>query len=71
MIHGQTQIRLVIERDGRPSVMEVIGTEGHESLHQASVAALMAFTPYAPLPPGFPEENLVIILTLHYPAWRR
>ena len=71
VIHGQTQIRLVIERDGRPSVMEVIGTEGHESLHQASVAALMAFTPYTPLPPGFPEENLVIILTLHYPAWRR
>jgi len=71
IIHGKTQIRLVIERDGRPSVMEVIGTVGHESLHQSSVSALKAFAPYVPLPPDFPEEYLVIILTLHYPAWRR
>ena len=71
IIHGKTQIRLVVERDGHPSVMEVIGTDGHESLHQSSVSALKAFAPYVPLPPDFPEEYLVIILTLHYPAWRR
>jgi hypothetical protein len=71
IIHGKTQIRLVVERDGHPSAMEVIGTDGHESLHHASVSALKAFAPYVPLPPDFPEEYLVIILTLHYPAWRR
>jgi TonB family protein len=71
VIHGKTVIRLVVERDGRPSAMEILETEGHESLHQASIAALRAFAPYAPLPPDFPEEKLVIHLTLQYPAWKR
>ena len=44
---------------------------GHESLHTASIAALRAFAPYAPLPPDFPDEQLVILLGLHYPAWKR
>jgi outer membrane biosynthesis protein TonB len=71
VISGKTVIRLVVERDGRPSTMEVLETEGHESLHKASTSALQAFAPYAPLPPNFPDEELVIILTLHYPAWKR
>lgn len=71
VISGMTRMRMVVEKDGRLSALEVIETEGHESLHDASQAALKAFAPYAPLPPSFPEENLVIILSLHYPAWRR
>ncbi len=71
VIDGKTQIRLVVEKNGRASSMEVMETEGHESLHKASLAALHAFAPYAPLPADFPEENLVITLTLFYPAWRR
>ncbi len=70
VIHGKTVIKLVIEKDGRPSSMEILETDGHQSLHDASLAALKAFAPYAPLPAHFPEENLVIILGLHYPAWR-
>ena len=60
-----------LEKDGRPSAMEVVGTEGHASLHAASTAALRAFAPYAPLPADFPEEHLVILLSLHYPQWKR
>jgi hypothetical protein len=70
VISGMTLIRMVVEKSGRLSSLEVIETDGHESLHDASVAALRAFAPYAPLPPHFPEENLVITLALHYPAWR-
>lgn len=70
IISGKTVIRLVIEKNGVPSSMEILETEGHESLHEASVAALKAFAPYAPLPAHFPEEQLVITLGLHYPAWR-
>ncbi len=70
VISGKTVIRIVIEKDGRPSSMEVLETDGHQSLHDASMAALKAFAPYAPLPARFPEENLVITLGLHYPAWR-
>ena len=69
VISGKTLIKLVIEKDGRPSVLQIIETDGHESLHTASMAALKAFAPYAPLPEHFPEENLVITLGLHYPAW--
>jgi len=71
VISGMTRMRMVVERNGTLSSLEVLDTEGHESLHEASQAALKAFAPYAPLPPHFPEENLVIILTLHYPAWKR
>jgi hypothetical protein len=70
VISGKTLIKIVIEKDGRPSVMEIVETDGHQSLHDASLAALKAFAPYAPLPAHFPEENLVITLGLHYPAWR-
>jgi outer membrane biosynthesis protein TonB len=71
VISGMTKIRIVVEKNGRLSAMEVLDTVGHESLHEASQAALKAFAPYAALPPNFPEPNLVIILSLHYPAWRR
>ena len=53
-----------------PTNVRKIEELGHESLHQASTAALRAAAPYAPLPDDFPEENLVIILSLHYPAWK-
>ncbi len=71
LINGTTTIRLVVERDGRPSHIEVVDEKGHESLHTASTSALKAFAPYSPLPDDFPDENLVITLSLHYPAFRR
>ena len=71
IISGVTVIELVVEKNGRPSSMRVLESEGHESLHDASLAALKAFQPYAPLPEHFPEDHLVIQLGLHYPAWRQ
>ena len=43
IIDGFTRIRLVVERDGRPSSLEIVAKEGNASLHMASVAALRAF----------------------------
>jgi TonB-like protein len=71
IISGKTVIRVVIEKDGFPSSMEILETEGHDSLHEASLAAMKAFAPYAPLPGGFPEERLVIKMVLLYPDWKR
>ena len=71
VIHGWTEVLLVVGKDGRVQRMEVQDTEGHESLHDASVAALRAFAPYTPLPPHFPEDVLVITLRLGYPPLRR
>ncbi len=70
VINGKTEMKVVIERDGRLGSLEVQREEGHPSLRQASEAAVRAASPFAPLPPDFPEQNLVIILTLYYPAWR-
>jgi len=70
VIDGKTTIRLVVDPDGTIGGLEVLDEIGHESLHQASEAALRATAPFAPLPSDFPEENLVIILSLHYPAWK-
>lgn len=71
IISGKTVIKLVVEKNGVPRTLEILETEGHESLHDASMAALKAFAPYAPLPAHFPEETLVITLGLHYPDWHR
>lgn len=70
MIHGKTLLRMVINKDGRMDSFEVLDSEGHQSLHEASEAAVKAFTPYAPLPADFPEEHLVLIMELRYPALR-
>ncbi len=70
MIHGMTRVRLVIAKNGRMLSFEVLETDGHQSLHEASEAALKAFAPYKPLPPSFPEEHLVLTIGLYYPALR-
>lgn len=71
MIHGQTILKVVVATDGRLRSLEILDTEGHQSLHEASEAAMRAFAPYAPLPEGFPEEELVMTWRLIYPALRR
>ncbi len=70
MIHGMTRVRLVIAKNGHLDSFEVLETEGHQSLHEASEAALKAFAPYMALPASFPEEYLVLTIGLHYPALR-
>ena len=70
MIHGMTSVRLVIAKNGTILEFDVLDTEGHQSLHEASEAALKAFAPYAPLPANFPEEHLVLTIGLYYPALR-
>jgi outer membrane biosynthesis protein TonB len=71
VIDGWTEVLIVIGKDGRVQKMEVQDTQGHQSLHDASVAALRAFAPYTPLPAHFPEDVLVITLRLGYPPLRR
>ncbi len=70
MIHGKTLLRMVINKEGRMEAFEVVDREGHESLHEASEAAVKAFAPFAPLPPSFPKEHLVLLMELRYPALR-
>lgn len=68
VIDGRTIMRLEVQRDGTIGGLDVLEEEGHPSLHQASAAALHGAAPFAPLPPDFPEETLVIELGLLYPT---
>ncbi len=70
IINGATVIRMVIRKDGRVESFEVLETDGHASLHEASEAAVKAFAPYSPLPADFPEPYLVLTMELRYPALR-
>ncbi|MFH1844743.1 MAG: energy transducer TonB [bacterium] len=71
ILSGRTTLVVEINPDGTLGPLEIKETVGHESLHQASVAAIRASAPFAPLPPDFPEEKLVIRYTLEYPAWEK
>ncbi len=69
VISGATEMKVVIERDGRLAAVEMRRHDGHESLQFASEAAVKGSSPFAPLPAHFPQERLEIILTLVYPDW--
>ncbi len=68
VIDGWTIVKLVVLTDGTVAGMEVVEKQGHESLHQASVAALRATAPLKPLPEHFPDPELVLTVKLHYSA---
>ncbi len=68
VIDGWTIVKLVVLTDGTVAGLEVVEKQGHESLHQASVAALRATAPLKPLPEHFPDPELVLNVKLHYSA---
>jgi outer membrane biosynthesis protein TonB len=65
-IHGYTWVRFRIYPDGHMESLEVIETEGHESLHRSSVGAVKGAAPFRPLPEDFPEEYLEITFGFYY-----
>jgi len=68
VIDGLTVLKMVVQPDGSLDVLEVIDEEGHESLHRASLAAIRATAPLAPLPSHFPDPELVMTVKLIYSA---
>ena len=65
-IHGYTWVRFRIYPDGRMEAMEVVETEGHDSLHRSSSNAVKGAAPFRPLPDGFPEDYLEITFGFYY-----
>ncbi len=65
-IHGYTKVRFRIARDGTLAGVEVLDTEGHESLHRASVNALRGAAPFRALPDDFPDEELEVTIGFYY-----
>jgi hypothetical protein len=67
LISGKTVMRVIVEKNGQVSLAEILETDGHTSLHNASRAALLSSSPFAPLPSHFPMPHLEIRLTMSYP----
>jgi len=65
-VHGYTWVRFRVYPDGSLHQLEVIETEGHESLHRASANAVRGAAPFRPLPDDFPEDYLDITFGFYY-----
>jgi len=65
-VHGYTWVRFRIYPDGHMEDMEVVETEGHDSLHRSSANAVKGAAPFRPLPKDFPEEYLEITFGFYY-----
>lgn len=65
-IHGYTWVRFRIYPDGHMEDLEVVKTEGHDSLHKASTNAVRGAAPFRQLPRDFPEPYLEITFGFYY-----
>jgi hypothetical protein len=65
-IHGYSWIRFRIYPSGKMEALEVVETEGHESLHRSSVGAIKGAAPFRQLPEDFPEDYLEITFGFYY-----
>lgn len=65
-IHGYTWVRFRIYPDGHMEAMEVVETEGHDSLHRSSTNAVRGAAPFRALPSDFPEPYLEITFGFYY-----
>lgn len=71
IIHGQHRVRIEVAKDGRLLDLKLLEEDGHVSLAQASIANLQGIAPLKPLPDRFPEETLILHLTITYQQWKR
>jgi outer membrane biosynthesis protein TonB len=65
-VHGYTWVQFRIYPDGHRESVEVVETEGHDSLHRSSVNAVKGAAPFRALPAGFPEDYLEITFGFYY-----
>lgn len=65
-IHGYTVLRFRIYPDGNMEALDVMHTEGHDSLHRSSANAVRGAAPFRKLPADFPEEYLEITFGFYY-----
>ncbi len=67
---GWTVVRAIIDKDGRLTEATIVETFGHESLHNASRAAMVGAAPFKALPSDFPDEKLIVYVRFEYGGGR-
>ncbi len=63
---GWSMVRVVVHRDGTIDNPQLLQTDGHESLHRSSLAAMTGAAPFRPLPADFPDDELVVTVRFVY-----
>lgn len=63
---GSTIVRVTVHKDGTISDAKILQTDGHESLHRSSLAAMLGAAPFRPLPEDFPDPELVVTVRFVY-----
>ena len=66
LIEGVTRVSFTIDRQGNLLSHKVLGHQGHSSLQQTTVNAVVSCFPFKPLPSHFPDETLTITLRMSY-----
>jgi len=66
LIEGVTQVKFTIDRQGNLLEHKVLGHQGHHTLEQTTVNAVISCFPFKPLPAHFPDETLTITLRMSY-----
>ena len=68
---GIVFLKVIVEKNGAFSEIEVKNNTGRESLAVASVASVRKISELLPLPEHFVDENLELHLKLQYPGFRK
>lgn len=66
LIHGKVLVRFTIMPDGELKNLNVLHSEAHNSLVQASTGAISISAPFLPLPDDFPEDYLIVTSLFSY-----
>ena len=66
LIEGVTRVKFTIDRKGNLLGHEVLGHQGHHTLEQTTVNAVISCFPFKPLPSHFPDETLIVTLRMSY-----
>lgn len=71
IIDGWNKVRLEVDKDGTLLSINVLEEHGHNSLTNTSVLSFKVLAPYQPLPDDFPEDTLILTISLIYPNVKR
>lgn len=59
-LQGETHVEFVIAKNGKVSRIRVVRSSGYGVLDRAIVEAIQMASPFAPLPPGFKMDRMVV-----------
>jgi len=69
-VSGETVLRITVDLNGAFRKIEIIEKSGHETFHITSLPTIEKIAGKLELPEDFPDQELVITISINYPALR-